>query len=91
MNNSARHCLLFFISFSFLFILYRSSFINSFASAPSANSIYGADSFTTLFDDFEDTNLASASFGTIGYDSGYLSGRALKFTDTTSALLYSDS
>lgn len=61
------------------------------AAGSTAPALYGADSVTLLYDDFENSNRASAQSPNIAYQSGYLGGQALFIPDTTSWIAYNDS
>lgn len=52
---------------------------------------YASDSVTRLFDNFEGVTLAESVSASIGYESGYMGGRALALRDTGAHATFSDS
>lgn len=53
--------------------------------------LYTTDATTRLFDDLDGTTRAALLSGTTSYESGYISGGALRLGDTASYATYSDS
>jgi len=80
--------IIFFIAIS---VCYSVKPVSVLGVGSSPDPYYSSDGFTLLFDNFEDTTLADSVASSVSYDSGYLSGRSLLFSDTNSYALYSDS
>ncbi len=60
------------------------------AAGSSAPAHYSADSITLLFDNFDGSHQGVAASAGISYETGYLSGNAVRFPDTMSFIRYSE-